>query len=51
MDAVLARPAVAAELAKFTVVKLQAEDISKLVKIPGFEGVKGLPAFVIFDGE
>lgn len=49
MDAVLARPAVAAELKKFTFVKLRAEDISKLVKIPSFEGVKGLPAFVLFE--
>jgi thiol:disulfide interchange protein len=49
MDAVLSRPKVAAELEKFTFVKLQAEDISKLVKLPGFAGVKGLPAFVVFE--
>ena len=49
MDAVLGRPKVAAKLEKFTLMKLQAEDISKLRKLPGFEEVKGLPAFVIFE--
>lgn len=49
MDEVLKRPRVAAELKKFTVVKLQAEDISKLRKLPGFGAVKGLPAFVVFE--
>jgi thiol:disulfide interchange protein len=48
MDEIVARPAVAQELKKFTFVKLQAEDISKLVRMPGFEKIKGLPAFVIF---
>ena len=33
----------------FTFVKLQAEDIKELKKLPGFEEVKGLPAFVIFE--
>lgn len=33
----------------FTFVKLQAEDIGALKKLPGFEGVKGLPAFLIFE--
>lgn len=32
-----------------TFVKLQAEDINELRKLPGFEGVKGLPAFLIFE--
>jgi thiol:disulfide interchange protein len=49
MDEVLSRPAVAAGLGKFTFVKLQAEDISKLAALPGFAGVKGLPAFVVFE--
>ena len=40
---------VVAELKRFTVIKLQAEDIAELKKIPGFEGVKGLPAFVVFE--
>jgi len=45
----LADPKVRAELKKFTVVRLQAEDINELRKLPGFEGVMGLPAFVIFE--
>ena len=49
MDAVLERPKVAAALRNYTLVKLQAEDISKLKKIPGFESVKGLPAFAVFE--
>ena len=49
MDAVLERPKVAVALRNYTLVKLQAEDISKLKKIPGFESVKGLPAFAVFE--
>ena len=40
---------VVAELGRFTVVRLQAEDIAALRKIPGFEGVRGLPAFAVFE--
>ena len=32
-----------------TLVKLQAQDIAALKKIPGFEGVMGLPAFLVFE--
>lgn len=32
-----------------TLVKLQAEDIAALKRLPGFEGVMGLPAFLIFE--
>ncbi len=32
-----------------TFVKLQAEDLNELRKLSGFEGVKGLPAFLIFE--
>ncbi len=32
-----------------TFVKLQAEDLKALKKLPGFENVKGLPAFLIFE--
>ena len=32
----------------FTVIKLQAEDIRALKAVKGFEGVLGLPAFVVF---
>jgi hypothetical protein len=49
MDAVLSRPEVSERLQKFTFIKLQAEDLKKLVKIPGFEKVRGLPAFVVFE--
>ena len=42
-------PAVAGELEKFTVIRLQAEDIEELAKLPGFENVKGLPAFAIIE--
>jgi thiol:disulfide interchange protein len=39
------------QLEKFTVLKLQAEDISALRKLKGFENLKvtGLPAFVVFE--
>ena len=36
-------------LKPFTVIKLQAEDISELRKLKGFESIRGLPAFVIFE--
>jgi thiol:disulfide interchange protein len=49
MDGVLARPAVVERLAGYTVVKLQAEDMGKLVALPGFASVKGLPAFLVFE--
>ena len=42
-------PEVVSELKRYTVIRLQAEDISELRKLPGFEAVKGLPAFAIFD--
>lgn len=42
-------PAVVEELKRYTVIRLQAEDISELKKLPGFGAVKGLPAFVIFE--
>lgn len=42
-------PAVVEELSRFTVVKLQAEDIAALKKTPGFGAVVGLPAFLVFE--
>ena len=45
----LQNPEVVAALERFTVVRLQAEDIAKLRTLPGFESVRGLPAFVIFE--
>ncbi len=44
----LADPAVQKELEKFTVIRLQAEDLTDLRKREGFKNVKGLPAFLIF---
>ncbi|MBO7483381.1 MAG: hypothetical protein J6U17_05815 [Kiritimatiellae bacterium] len=45
----LADGEVRAALARYTVVRLQAEDIRELKKLEGFEDVRGLPAFVIFE--
>ena len=43
--------AVKSVLKDFTIIKLQAEDIRELRKIPGFKDVKGLPAFAIYSGQ
>jgi len=45
----LADANVRAKIKDFTVIRLQAEDINELRKLPGFGGVLGLPAFVIFE--
>ena len=45
----LADPKVREALAKYTVIRLQAEDIMALRKLPGFEKVNGLPAFLVFE--
>lgn len=42
-------PRVVEALRSFQVVRLQAEDIETLRRLPGFESVRGLPAFVLFD--
>lgn len=42
-------PRVVEALRPFQVVRLQAEDVEALRRVPGFEAVRGLPAFVIFD--
>jgi len=49
MDRVMEEEKVREALKPFTVVRLQAEDISKLRKAKGFEAIQGLPAFVIFE--
>ena len=36
-------------LEKYTVIRLQAEDVMALRKLPGFEKVNGLPAFLVFE--
>ena len=49
MDKVMEEGNVKEALKPFTVIKLQAEDISELRKVKGFESIRGLPAFVIFE--
>ena len=49
MDAVMADEKVKKALEPFEVIRVQAEDISELRKVKGFESIKGLPAFVIFE--
>ena len=45
----LADPKVREALGGYTVIRLRAEDITELRKLPGFEKVSGLPAFVVFE--
>ena len=45
----LADPRVREALSRFTFVKLRAEDIGSLKRLPGFSAVAGLPAFLVFD--
>ncbi len=47
MDRVMGRPEVRKALERFSVVRLQAEDMRALNALKGFETVRGLPAFVI----
>ena len=49
MDKVMEEGKVREALRPFAVIKLQAEDISELRMVKGFETIKGLPAFVIFE--
>ena len=49
MDAVMEDEKVKRALEPFEVVHVQAEDISELRKVKGFESIRGLPAFVIFE--
>ena len=49
MDVVMEEGKVREALKPFTVIRLQAEDISELRKVKGFESIRGLPAFVIFE--
>ena len=42
-------PKVAAALENYTVIRLQAEDLSALKRLPGFGEIRGLPAFAIFE--
>ena len=49
MDAVMKDEKVRKALEPFEVMHVQAEDISELRKVKGFESIRGLPAFVIFE--
>ena len=49
MDAVMKDEKVRKALEPFEVFHVQAEDISELRKVKGFESIRGLPAFVIFE--
>ena len=49
MDAVMSDEKVKQALEPFSVIRVQAEDLSELRKVKGFESIKGLPAFVIFE--
>lgn len=49
MDRVFGEEPVKDALRRFTVIKLQAEDMKELVKLPGFGDVRGLPAFLVFE--
>lgn len=42
-------PQVAAALKAYTVIRLQAEDLAALKRLPGFGGIRGLPAFAVFE--
>ena len=42
-------PKVVEALRGYTVIRLQAEDLSELKRLPGFAAVQGLPAFVLFE--
>ena len=49
MEKVLETDEVKEALMRFSVIKLQAEDMKELVKLPGFGDVRGLPAFLVFE--
>ena len=49
MDAVMADEKVKRALEPFEAIHVQTEDISELRKVKGFEPIRGLPAFVIFE--
>ena len=51
MDKVMETPEVKFALRRFTVVRLRAEDLGELRRRSEFSGVKGLPAFAVFESE
>ena len=42
-------PKVREELKRFTVIRLQADDVDEFLELEGFGEIKGLPAFVIIN--
>ena len=49
MDRVLDEEKTRRALQPFAVLRVQAEDISELRRVKGFEAIRGLPAFVLFE--
>ena len=49
MEGVMAEPAVRAATERYSVIRLQAEDIRELRRLDGFGQVKGLPTFAVFE--
>ena len=49
MDRVMEEPAVRDAAGRYSIIRLQAEDIRELQRLAGFEQVKGLPAFAVFE--
>ncbi|MBQ2629522.1 MAG: hypothetical protein IJG13_07585 [Kiritimatiellae bacterium] len=49
MDRVMEEPAVRDATGRYSIIRLQAEDIRELQRLEGFERVKGLPAFAVFE--
>ncbi|MBQ6329379.1 MAG: thioredoxin family protein [Kiritimatiellae bacterium] len=48
-DRVMEEPAVRDATGRYSIIRLQAEDIRELQRLEGFERVKGLPAFAVFE--
>ena len=42
-------PAVREAADRYSIIRLQAEDLRELQRLEGFERVKGLPAFAVFE--
>jgi len=49
MDGVMEDERVKKALEPYEIIRVQSENISELRKVKGFESIRGLPAFVIFD--
>ena len=49
MDRVMEEPAVRGASSRYSIIRLQAEDIRELQRLDGFGEIKGLPAFAVFE--